>query len=745
VNDVAKGLWVEGQAVPLRGLKVTGSIGVSISEITLEQTYRNDESVAIEAVYSFPIPMHAVLLNVSIQIDERVLTGVVSAKSDAQESYERAIDDGDTAMIVRKVSACEYSVSLGNLQPNETASIRYRFVMQNRWSQGAFRFSLPTVISDRYGQPMDSGYEIHECPWTDLSTTHPFSLDIQIDSALQTFSVDSPTHALDVYHNETDRGVRRSSEVGFLDRDFVLNVSDSKNIGFLNVTVDRDPFSDSYINQLTIQRDLSSLIGAGNPVSVKIVVDCSGSMGGDSIVQARQALHSIVQELGPEDEFTIVKFGSDNVSLSDHMLSTSPRNIAQAERFIMQIQADMGGTEIRSALNRAYLTTGSAQRKPHVLLITDGAVWGEDRVVEAAKRSEHCVYTVGVGSAVSEQMVRGLAEATNGECVMVTPNESMGDSILRQFRIMRHPNVVIEPDWGIVGSSLPGESKKILSGESKSLFFLSTQPIGKPVPVRIYREDKPNEVLELKAELIEDTCSADARARLCASQRIAQTEESEQQYLAVQYQLFTDKTAMTIVDEREVKSEGIPELRSVPQMPAAGHMGYGSSIVMSRSGSARMNMSVSYDSMPSSSEKASLSADMSFLDIPAFLRRSDDEKDVAGPEVPSNFDPQAFADWLNSRVRMVDGRLDNLSLPTLDELSAQIPDSITDELRRLVGTAAESQVVGLFLTALFDHCNEIGPNRAIRRLARLEGGKIKNAPVGNRVPKLAITFVSAMI
>ena len=735
MNDVAKGLWVEGQAVPLKGLKVTGSIGVSISEITLEQTYRNDEPVAIEAVYSFPIPMHAVLLDVSIQIDERVLTGVVSAKSDAQESYERAIDDGDTAMIVRKVSNSEYSVSLGNLLPNETASIRYRFVMQNRWSGDAFRFSLPTVISDRYGQPMDSGYEIHECPWTDLSATHPFSLDIQIDSALTTFSIDSPTHALDLYQNETGRGVRLSSEVGFLDRDFVLNVLDSKNSGLLTVTSDRDPYSDNYTNQLTIQHDLSSLIGAGNPVSVKIVVDCSGSMGGDSIVQARQALHSIVKELGPEDEFTIVKFGSNNVSLSDEMLSTSPRNIAQAERFIMQIQADMGGTEIRSALNRAYLTTGSAQRKTHVLLITDGAVWGEDRVVEAAKRSDHCVFTVGVGSAVSEQMVRGLAEATGGECVMVTPNESMSDSILRQFRIMRQPNVVVELDWGVDGSALPGESNKMVSGESKSLFFLSTQPISKPIPVKIFREDQPNAVLELIAELNEDNCSADARARLCASHRISKVEDSEQQSLAVQYQLFTDKTAMTIVDEREVKSEGIPELRSVPQMPAAGHMGFGSSIVMSRSASARMNMSMSYDPLPGWSDRTSLSNDMEFLDIPAFLR-SDAGSDLGVGNQTAVVDSRAVASWLNARIKMQEGRLSGDELPTLEELSPWIPITLYDYLRSLVGRFPESQIVGLFIATLFEQERTNLLNRHIYRVAREDARAIGNQTIQQGIKKL---------
>ena len=184
MNTATKGLWAGMKSVPLKGISVSGSISAAMSEITLEQTYANEESVAIEAVYSFPIPMNAVLLDVTIQIDDRQLTGTVTAKSDAEASYEAAIEDGDTAMIVRKVSDGVYSVSLGNLQPGERAAISYRFVMLNHWNGKEMRFSLPTVISDRFGDPLDSGYDIHERPWTDLSATHPFQLALTLDETL---------------------------------------------------------------------------------------------------------------------------------------------------------------------------------------------------------------------------------------------------------------------------------------------------------------------------------------------------------------------------------------------------------------------------------------------------------------------------------------------------------------------------------------------------------------------------------
>jgi len=174
-------------------------------------------------------------------------------------------------------------------------------------------------------------------------------------------------------------------------------------------------------------------------------------------------------------------------------------------------------------------------------------------------------------------------------------------------------------------------------------------------------------------------------------------------------------------------------------MPAAGHMGFGSSIVMSRSASARMNMSMSYDPLPGWSDRTSLSNDMEFLDIPALMRSSDDEIDLANHEVPSNFDLEAFTDWLNGRVRMVAGRLDNFSLPTLNELASEIPESITDELRLLVGSVSEQQIVGLFLTVMYDHFDSDRLNRNVLRLARNQRSEILDLSIEAKIVRIVTT------
>lgn len=62
--------------------------------------------------------------------------------------------------------------------------------------------------------------------------------------------------------------------------------------------------------------------------------------------------------------------------------------------------------------------------------MTDGEVSDWETVVDDAKKSGHRIFTVGVGSAVSEAFVRDLAAGTGGECELVSPRDL--HSALRQ-------------------------------------------------------------------------------------------------------------------------------------------------------------------------------------------------------------------------------------------------------------------------------------------------------------------------
>src|SRR5690606_9162792 len=91
-----------------------------------------------------------------------------------------------------------------------------------------------------------------------------------------------------------------------------------------------------------------------HPRCVKLVVDCSGSMGGDSIAQAKAALHQILPLLRPNDHFNLVAFGTTSELLFPNPVAATSANINKAAWYVERMDATMGGTEIGAALQAAF-------------------------------------------------------------------------------------------------------------------------------------------------------------------------------------------------------------------------------------------------------------------------------------------------------------------------------------------------------------------------------------------------------
>ena len=81
MNKLASALTgTEGERVALCDVSVSALLQDLLAEVTVSQTYRNDERVNIEAVYTFPLPLDAVLLDLEVEIGGRRLKGVVVEK-----------------------------------------------------------------------------------------------------------------------------------------------------------------------------------------------------------------------------------------------------------------------------------------------------------------------------------------------------------------------------------------------------------------------------------------------------------------------------------------------------------------------------------------------------------------------------------------------------------------------------------------------------------------------------------------
>jgi len=448
-----------------------------------------------------------------------------------------------------------------------------------------------------------------------------------------------------------------------------------------------------------------------SPRCVKLVVDCSGSMGGDSIAQAKAALREIVSLLKPSDFFNLITFGSTFNLLFAKPVIASEDNIRTAARFVEQIDASMGGTEIGAALNAAYRCGKVNGLSSDLLLITDGEVWNHEQIVEDARKSGHRIFTVGVGSAVSEAFVRRIAETTLGACELVSPRENMSERIVRHFRRIDQLKVQsVQIEWPSDPiCQVPGEVETVYAGDTLHVFgWLREPPTGKVGLVMTFEDGRTvTQKVSISAKLADSEELLTDLPRVAVHTRLPTLESKEATELAGRYQLVTEHTSCVLVFERDEdqKSGEVPALRKVLQILAAGWGGMGSVECCNMALEAPV---LHKNAMLADFKEAGLhDRDMDYLDVPAFLRR----------QAPTGFD--YLVSSLNARYP--ETTTVELDIATIAELVALgLDPGVADALLDLISKrVTERDIVAVFLAILSGSDYGKGFSRHVKRLIRV--------------------------
>lgn len=588
MQAVAEMKTIQGGRVPLQDVRVEGEIRDLMVEITTTQTYRNTETNVIEGVYTFPLPLDAVLLSLSVTLDERTLTGTVVTAAEGEERYEEAITDGDTAILLQQVGPGLYSMNVGNLQPGEVARVQFSYGQLPRWQGDELRLALPATLAPRYGDPDAAGLAPHQQPEYSLLERLQFSLSLRVSGLLARAAIDSPSHTVSIRTDGEGRRVELSAGRAELDRDFVLSFRFPE-APPASARYDRD--GGGYVALASFKPDFGG-IRDETPRSRVIVIDCSGSMAGDSIAQTRAALQRILGALRPQDRFELLSFGSMYRQWFGELVTVTEDTLARAQRQVEALQADMGGTELGQALEAACRLAGQATAPADILLITDGEVWDREGILQHVRNAGVRVFTVGVGAAVAEDTVRQLAETTGGACERVSPNENMAEKIYRHFLRMDSPRAeAVRLEWpAAVREQFPARLDLLYSGDTLHVFaWFDETPEGE---VRLTYTLPGGRTITQTAGIVPPAMDpaaaqetppemASTLARLGIAAVLKACDDPDTgQARATQYQLISPWTHYLVVDVRAEadKAGALPELRKVPQMLAAGWGGLGLSL-----------------------------------------------------------------------------------------------------------------------------------------------------------------------
>ncbi|MCA9041433.1 MAG: VWA domain-containing protein, partial [Planctomycetaceae bacterium] len=148
-------------------------------------------------------------------------------------------------------------------------------------------------------------------------------------------------------------------------------------------------------------------------LAMVLIIDKSGSMGGQKIELAKEAAVSAVELLGPRDQIGVIAFeGSSYWASEIRPLSEKSTLIGN----IRSIEAG-GGTSMYPAMEMAYngLQAVSAKLK-HVIILTDGHSSPGDfaGISQTMASSRITLSTVGVGDGADQNLLQQLAQTGKG-------------------------------------------------------------------------------------------------------------------------------------------------------------------------------------------------------------------------------------------------------------------------------------------------------------------------------------------
>jgi Ca-activated chloride channel family protein len=271
-----------------------------------------------------------------------------------------------------------------------------------------------------------------------------------------------------------------------MDRDFVLSwrpVSGGEPAAALFT----EEVAGQHYGMLLLLPPAPERAAASPPRELVFVVDTSGSMGGVSIRQAREAMGEALRQLRPEDSFNIIEFNTGWRKLYRRAMPANRHHVQQATEFVRQLQAS-GGTEMLPALQAALSPADPdlyRERKPlrQVIFITDGAVGNEQALFEAisARLGDQRLFTVGIGSAPNSWFMRKAAEYGRGTHTHIGDVTEVRDKMSALYAQLSRPAALnLQVHWPQAVEAWPQRLPDLYLGEPLTLAvnFGSAAPAG---------------------------------------------------------------------------------------------------------------------------------------------------------------------------------------------------------------------------------------------------------------------------
>jgi len=415
--------------------RVKVTIEDQVATTRVDQVFINESPWELEGTYIFPLPEEAAISEFAMYVDGERVEARILEKDEARQIYEDIVRQRRDPALLEYVGRNAFQARVYPIPAHGEKRVELEYSEVLPMDQGLVKYLYPLNTEKFSSRPIE-----------DVSV----SIELHSNQAIKV--IYSPSHDIAV-----DRESDYSARIGYEDydvkpdRDFELYYSISEEDFGLNLVSYRERGEDGFFLLLVAPR----LEVDEREVIVKdviFVLDTSGSMRGEKLEQAKDALEFVLDELNDEDRFNIVTFSTGVRQYDDRLRPAEERK--EGRRFVRNLTAS-GGTDINRALLEA-LDQVDEERPTIIIFLTDGlATEGEietDRIldnVDDAAPDNVRIFAFGVGDDVNTILLDTMAEAHRGASAYVRPGEDIDEEVSAFYAKVSTPLLSdVELDFG---------------------------------------------------------------------------------------------------------------------------------------------------------------------------------------------------------------------------------------------------------------------------------------------------------
>ncbi len=441
----------------------------SVARVQMSQTFVNESSQTVEVRCVIPVPAEAIVQNLTFMVNGKEIEGKLLPASEANRIYQSYVARMKDPALIQWIGSGLIQTNVFPIPPKEerTVTIGYNQVVSR--TNGLLDWQIPLKAAGYSSQPLES-----------------VSIHVYLEDSEKLGNIYSPTHALKIARSG-DRAatIKYRSEGDVPVSNFRL-IADTSTREFAASFLGYRPVaSEPGYFLLMLHPSISKEVDT-TPKNVVLVLDKSGSMRGEKIEQARNALLYVLDHLPEKDRVGIVVYDGNVQTFRSELISAADKREMESARTFVRSMGASGSTNIDLGLESAMQLLKGVDGKSYIVHLSDGVpTVGEtdERKIVAnfnkLNKERHRIFNFGVGYDVNSRLLNRLSRDGFGQTFFVDPVQNIEEPVSALYDRLGQPALsdlrweIVDRDGkdrGSVADVYPNVIPDLFSGDQTTVF-----------------------------------------------------------------------------------------------------------------------------------------------------------------------------------------------------------------------------------------------------------------------------------